>query len=101
MKNFQEFMAAKLRAHPLSNQFKGDVGKFITTMLPAMGFDPWLESNRDAIFTTQDTEHLVNVYLTYGQREPEDIPSLLGLIARQYGITADVPSEWRKKEHWV
>jgi len=97
---FIDFMREEMNEHPFGHTFKGDVNSFIKSIFPSMGFAKWLNTLRGQKLTPQETSLLVDAYIKYGDRVPADIPPILGLIARQYNIDFEIPSDWYQIEHW-
>ena len=97
---FIDFMRKEMDAHPFGHTFKGNVGDFIEKHFPFIGFSKWLSEMRDDTLTEDEAFALVKIYIKYGERQPNEIPAIIGLLNRQYNIQFDVPSEWYTQEYW-
>ncbi|WP_273206744.1 hypothetical protein [Marinobacter subterrani] len=85
--SFDTFVAK--RYHALSDGMQAFFGNCQTYMgyyLSGFGFSEWLETLRDSELEEYQVECVARTFARYGRRTPEEMPSVLASIARQYNV---------------
>lgn len=97
---FIDFMRKEMESHPLGDKFKGDVRAFIAKHFSSMGFSKWLSEMRGETLSEDESFLVGKAYIEFGERKPSEIPTVLGLLTRQYNILFEVPAHYYEADFW-
>jgi hypothetical protein len=64
------------------------------------GFSEYLVAIRGITLTKMQTYHVAKVFIKYGKRSPNTIPTLLVAICRQYDIELPVVANILTQDYW-
>lgn len=102
MTSFNTFVAKKYQAKPEKmKEVYGSLEAFRSMYAASNGLSEWFDSLRGQSISLGLTNNIAKTFILESRRIPEEIPSLLSSLSRQYDIELPVVEGILTRDYWI